>query len=79
MKNDKDKEAVLLTLDQLSQTMDVMRQVVRRLKRSIEAGENTSAGDTGNCHPQGQVRDDQASSRGGATLECRDESSLTLH
>lgn len=35
-KAETDKEAVLLALDQLSQTMDVMRKVVGRLKRSIE-------------------------------------------
>lgn len=40
-KTDADKEAVLLTLDQLSQTMDVMRQVVSRLKRSVEEAETT--------------------------------------
>jgi regulator of replication initiation timing len=36
IKAEADKEAVLLALDQLSQTMDVMRKVVGRLKRSIE-------------------------------------------
>lgn len=31
-----DKEAILTALDQLSQTMDVMGQVIARLKRSVE-------------------------------------------
>ncbi len=31
-----DKEAILIALDQLSQTMDVMSQVVARLKRTVE-------------------------------------------
>lgn len=31
-----DKEAILVALDQLSQTMAVMSQVVARLKRSVE-------------------------------------------
>lgn len=39
IKADTDRETVLLTLDQLSQTMDVMRQVVSRLKRSVELAE----------------------------------------
>jgi hypothetical protein len=35
-KTETDKETVLLALDQLSQTMDVMRQVVTRLKHRVE-------------------------------------------
>ena len=31
-----DKEAILMALDQLSQTMEVMGQVVSRLRRSVE-------------------------------------------
>lgn len=31
-----DKEAILMALDQLSQTMEVMAKVVSRLKRSVE-------------------------------------------
>ena len=30
------KEAILVALDQLSQTMDVMNQVINRLKRTVE-------------------------------------------
>jgi hypothetical protein len=40
IKAEAEKEAVLLALDQLSQTMEVMRQVVGRLKRSIEQTSN---------------------------------------
>lgn len=43
IKADTDREAVLLTLDQLSQTMEVMHQVVSRLKRSVELAEAKSA------------------------------------
>lgn len=39
IKANTDREAVLLTLDQLSQTMEVMHQVVSRLKRSVELAE----------------------------------------
>lgn len=39
IKTEADKEAVLVALDQLSQTMDVMRQVVGRLKHSIESAQ----------------------------------------
>ena len=34
-----DKEAILVALDQLSQTMEVMGQVVTRLKRSVTQAE----------------------------------------
>lgn len=35
--NDAEKEAVLMALDQLSQTMDVMRDILARLKHRLEA------------------------------------------
>ena len=34
--NNDNKEAILIALDQLSQTMEVMSQVVARLKRTVE-------------------------------------------
>lgn len=37
---DAEKEAVLMALDQLSQTMDVMRNVVVRLKHQVEESES---------------------------------------
>lgn len=41
--SDAEQEAVLMALDQLSQTVDVMRDVVARLKRRVEAGEPARA------------------------------------
>jgi hypothetical protein len=43
IKAEAEKEAVLLALDQLSQTMDVMRQVVGRLRRNIEQTESQTS------------------------------------
>ncbi|MGQ9425404.1 hypothetical protein ACXYTJ_07040 [Gilvimarinus sp. F26214L] len=42
-KTEADREAVLMALDQLSQTMEVMSQVVSRLKRSVEQAEANAA------------------------------------
>ncbi len=36
-----DKDAILMALDQLSQTMEVMGHVVSRLKRSVEQAQMT--------------------------------------
>lgn len=41
-KTDAEKEAVLTTLEQLSQTMEAMNQVINRLKRRVEAVESAS-------------------------------------
>ena len=35
-KSDADKQAIDMALDQLNQTMEVMQQIVRRLRRSVE-------------------------------------------
>lgn len=40
---DAEKEAVLMALDQLSQTVDVMHDVVARLKYRVEADEGAHA------------------------------------
>lgn len=40
-KTDAEKEAVLTTLEQLSQTMEAMNQVIHRLKRRVEAVESS--------------------------------------
>ncbi|MCW8196182.1 hypothetical protein F6455_15420 [Proteobacteria bacterium 005FR1] len=69
IKAEADKEAVLLALDQLSQTMDVMRKVVGRLKRSIEetSAEQLSA-------PKRKPKNEQS-----ADEELEQENSGVLH
>lgn len=36
IKSDADKQAIAMALDQLSQTMEVMQQILHRLKRSVD-------------------------------------------
>jgi hypothetical protein len=68
IKAEAEKEAVLLALDQLSQTMDVMRQVVGRLKRSIESAEPPPKG---KAQPRPQESTDED--------ECEKEIPSVLH
>ena len=39
-KTEADREAIVSALDQLIQTMDVMQQIVRRLRRSVDQANN---------------------------------------
>ncbi|MEX1033534.1 MAG: hypothetical protein WDZ30_09250 [Cellvibrionaceae bacterium] len=77
-KTEADKEAVLLALDQLSQTMDVMRQVVARLKRSVEQAEAAQALESqaaASHRPKSQTRDNKHSD----TTPKNDELPVILH
>ncbi len=50
-KNPKDTETILMALDQISQTIDVMTSVVGRLRTYLQESDNTQGGTEGNQNP----------------------------
>ena len=55
----KDTETILMALDQISQTIDVMTSVVGRLRTYLQDNDSGKAGADTNKNPRGEPRSDR--------------------